>query len=120
MSSGAPGPRTWCLIGVRAVGFVLLVWSVPSVILAGVVIVVESVERSPVVAVSSLLRTEVLTEGARFALGLYLLLGGRWVVRLITRGLGVPGMCPRCGYDVRGLDTARCPECGARLTPATR
>jgi rubrerythrin len=27
------------------------------------------------------------------------------------------GMCPRCGYDLRGLNTARCPECGAKLRP---
>ena len=25
------------------------------------------------------------------------------------------GLCPRCGYDLRGLNTARCPECGAKL-----
>ena len=25
------------------------------------------------------------------------------------------GLCPRCGYDLRGLNAARCPECGARL-----
>ena len=27
------------------------------------------------------------------------------------------GLCPRCGYDLRGLNTARCPECGAKLRP---
>jgi hypothetical protein len=27
------------------------------------------------------------------------------------------GLCPRCGYDLRGLVTARCPECGAKLRP---
>lgn len=25
------------------------------------------------------------------------------------------GLCPHCGYDLRGLNTARCPECGAKL-----
>lgn len=31
-----------------------------------------------------------------------------------------PTACPKCGYDLRGLDHARCPECGAesqRLQP---
>jgi hypothetical protein len=27
------------------------------------------------------------------------------------------GLCPRCGYDLRGLNTARCPECGTPLRP---
>jgi hypothetical protein len=25
------------------------------------------------------------------------------------------GLCPQCGYDLRGLNASRCPECGARL-----
>ena len=25
-------------------------------------------------------------------------------------------MCPRCGYDMRGLTEARCPECGSVYT----
>ena len=25
------------------------------------------------------------------------------------------GLCPRCGYDLRGINTERCPECGTRL-----
>ena len=25
------------------------------------------------------------------------------------------GLCPNCGYDLRGIQTARCPECGTRL-----
>ena len=28
----------------------------------------------------------------------------------------VPPICPDCGYDLRGLQTFRCPECGARPT----
>ena len=27
------------------------------------------------------------------------------------------GLCPNCGYDLRGLNTARCPECGTKLRP---
>ena len=27
------------------------------------------------------------------------------------------GLCPNCGYDLRGLNTARCPECGIKLRP---
>lgn len=56
---------------------------------------------------------------AQLGLGLYLLFAGKWVIRRVLRGIGTPGLCPHCGYDVRGLDTARCPECGKRVTPIT-
>jgi len=37
------------------------------------------------------------------------------VDRLASRGVGaVP--CPDCGYDLTGLQEARCPECGSRFT----
>jgi hypothetical protein len=32
------------------------------------------------------------------------------------------GLCPKCGYDLRGSDAGMCPECGNtlnRVTPAT-
>lgn len=54
-----------------------------------------------------------------FVLGLYLFLGGRWVIGRITRGLSWPGggTCPKCGYDVSAVESARCPECGTKLPP---
>lgn len=44
-------------------------------------------------------------------LSVYALLDGRLVVRLLLRGLR-EGVCQHCGYDVSGLRSARCPECG--------
>ena len=32
----------------------------------------------------------------------------------------VPGLCGRCGYDLRGSDGATCPECGAGMGTPTR
>ena len=26
-----------------------------------------------------------------------------------------PGLCCRCGYDLRGIESIRCPECGANV-----
>ncbi len=52
----------------------------------------------------------------QFSLGLYMVLGGKRLARLLLRGLpGVPGICERCGYDIAGLEGGRCPECGAKL-----
>jgi hypothetical protein len=50
--------------------------------------------------------------------GLYFLFGGKWVIKVLFRGLGgKAGYCPHCDYDVRGIASDRCPECGKRLTP---
>ena len=42
--------------------------------------------------------------------------------RRIRRRRARGGLCPECGYDLRGGDGARCPECGAecvaKLTPS--
>jgi len=45
-------------------------------------------------------------------LALHLMLGGRWLIRRLLRGLD--GTCPACGHapPERGC---RCPECGFRV-----
>jgi hypothetical protein len=48
---------------------------------------------------------------ALFAIGLYLFLDGRWAIRRMLRGLD--GSCANCGYDLRGVAGAVCPECGS-------
>ena len=30
------------------------------------------------------------------------------------------GLCPNCGYDLRGINTERCPECGTRVRARPR
>jgi hypothetical protein len=53
---------------------------------------------------------------AQLAIAVYMLLGGKRLVRFLLRGLpGVPGLCERCGYDIAGLEGGRCPECGAKV-----
>ncbi len=49
----------------------------------------------------------------QFIFGLYLLLGGKWIVNLC-----IPSnrpYCPECGYDLSKATSANCPECGVKL-----
>ena len=56
----------------------------------------------------------------RLGLGLYLFLGGGWIVSRIFLGLE-EGRCPKCGYDMTGLDDgAVCPECGEQIAEPTK
>ena len=68
------------------------------------------------------------------------LMGGSWSVflGLVVAAISVPvaliagfssyrqtlelerhkvGLCPKCGYDLRGSTGIRCPECGMRIVP---
>ncbi|MEO0483171.1 MAG: hypothetical protein AAF138_06065 [Planctomycetota bacterium] len=54
---------------------------------------------------------------ALFAIGVYLLCFGRWVIGRVTRGIGVG--CGVCGYDLRGVKGDVCPECGSTNATST-
>lgn len=54
-----------------------------------------------------------------------------WVLFILSAGLaaylivkaprrGRPGFCSNCGYDLRGNDFGRCPECGTRFVVSGR
>lgn len=36
----------------------------------------------------------------------------------IDPNVGAPRPCPECGYDMRGVLSGRCPECGTGVTPS--
>src|SRR5262245_61134316 len=113
-------PRALCTIAVRFLGLVLAAWSLPTVgrvlhdtfqafcMGYGLSFLSPFVEyegdREPLGHIGSF---------AQLGLGLYLLLEGRWVIGRIVRGL--EGTCPRCGYDITGNQSGRCPECGTKL-----
>lgn len=56
---------------------------------------------------------------AQIALGCYFLFGGTLIIKVLFRGLGgSKGLCPHCDYDLRGIASSRCPECGKLIRPA--
>ena len=69
-------------------------------------------------SLSKLIWTSEFRLASRLILGLYLLLGGKWVFKVLFRGLGgQDGRCPHCSYDVRGITSNRCSECGKLIRP---
>ena len=95
-------------------------------------------------AIAAALKTVALAICAGGLMGIVLfcslgsLMGGGWSVflGLVVAAIGVPvaivagfssyrqtleterhrvGLCPRCGYDLRGSTGTRCPECGTRI-----
>jgi hypothetical protein len=56
---------------------------------------------------------QLLPPGAQLAFGIYLLVGGKWIVnRCIPSNRPY---CPECGYDLSNSRGAKCPECGVAL-----
>lgn len=51
---------------------------------------------------------------ALLGLGLYVLIGGGWVTRMICKPLSNASgrTCTECGYDMQRVRAPRCPECG--------
>ena len=59
-----------------------------------------------------------LSVGLQFLLGMYLLFGGRSVLRWCLRG--VDSCCLRCGYELEGVRGDKCPECGLEIPTRLR
>ncbi|MCC6659703.1 MAG: hypothetical protein IT437_02330 [Phycisphaerales bacterium] len=110
--------RAWCLMVLRTIGLVLLCLSLPG--LPDIVfspLYLENYAGGALVALQAFLSNNHLW---MLGLGLYFFFGGKWVARQITRGLAFPGMCPGCGYDIRGMEGGRCPECGVKIKASAR
>ncbi len=109
-------------IGVRALGLILVLLNLDSIGRLIATALHPLVYAGSVSLLAHLLdetyrNTPEFMRLALLALGLYLFLSGRWVIGRLTRGLSWPGggTCPKCGYDITGIDSARCPECGTKL-----
>jgi hypothetical protein len=109
--------KTWFRLVIKAIGILLIGLSLPGIGQALGFIVYLAIGDKP----SSLSRdTFWLLQGlyyagsvVQLALGLYLLLGGKWIVdRCIPSNRQY---CPDCGYDLSRSSSDRCAECGTLL-----
>jgi hypothetical protein len=110
-------PHAATLLLIRFVGLLVVVWRVPE-LFGGLRMIFQEGIRTWSSGTAFMGRYYLGEIGVllQVALGLYMLFGGKRLARLILRGLpGVPGLCHRCGYDISGLDSSRCPECGAKI-----
>ena len=63
--------------------------------------------------VDAWMMAELLQGLLQIGFGLYLLLGGRWIVHKV-----IPSnrpYCLECGYDLTLIESNRCPECGTEF-----
>jgi hypothetical protein len=110
-------PHAATLLVVRLIGLFIVAWRVPSLFASlGMILregVIDWVANFMFVGRANGYFLADIGELVQLALGLYMLFGGKRLARLILPG--VPGLCHRCGYDISGLDSSRCPECGAKI-----
>lgn len=105
-----------CRLLLRVIGVMLIGMSLPSALSSSIMLIFQKVPVAQVgfpmdVDTGVSLTAWVVRTYSQFAFGLYLLLGGKFFVNLCARGLG-PG-CTKCGYDLAGITSEECPECGA-------
>lgn len=119
--------KTWFRLVIKAIGILLVGFSIPQVITVPVELIVAYVSDgdwtlySPYTLGSSdisILEWLFTTASAlgpilQFTFGLYLLFGGKWLVNKV-----IPSSrpyCAECGYDLSKSNAAKCPECGVAV-----
>lgn len=104
--------RSWLGLAIRVVGLL-----VASTTLASVVSVWTSVwsnwHFTNGTGITILELTYALSSTIQFAVGLLLMAKGDVLAKRWLRDLN--SRCPTCLYDIRGLTSAVCPECGAPI-----
>lgn len=103
---------------VRVVGVVLLVWNLPRVYEAWSMW--GQVSRARALSSAGMVATKAVSDAWSGLVeaawppvaGVVLLLGAGVVARLVMLGLPGPGACASCGYDLTGVKSGKCPECG--------
>lgn len=102
----------WFRLLVRLAGIVLVGLALPGIAAAVAPLIYDSAAISIHVNVPYYLGN-LIAPVVQFALGLYLLLGGKWLMRHCLRGIDT--ICPYCAYDISAVASDTCPECGFRF-----
>ena len=115
--------KTWFRLVIKAIGILLVGLSLPSIVGSlGQIPYFFSVQSTTGMALtmSDWIWPQVfywLGSALQLALGLYLFLGGTWIVNKC-----IPSnrpYCPECGYDLSHNQlSSNCPECGVILPKA--
>lgn len=113
--------KTLCRLALRILGVYMICTGIPSLLMNTAYFAVQYSQYSSQVIVGwspsqqwLWMIPQALDWAARIAIGLYLVLGGNWIVNKI-----IPSnrpYCPECGYDLFHTPSlANCPECGVSL-----
>lgn len=107
----------WICVWARSVK-----WNIRTVRRTGIAVAVSFVSGAAVASIYLLIvESRPWQVPTLFAVLVY---GGVWIAASAVAwaephrtGVGGPRViCPKCSYDMRGLDQPRCPECGTRYT----
>lgn len=113
--------KTLFRLGLKFLGIILIVYSVPTVFRqAGDFLLTYYAPTNPNTTAFPRATQQwwggyvyMLEPVLRLIIGLYLLLGGAWIV-----DLAIPSnrpYCPECGFDLSKHRGAICPECGTHI-----
>lgn len=97
---------------IKAMGLFFTVWALPGLLRTLLAYTSNALQGAPA-NLEWWMVLEPIPALVQIAIGLYLFLGGEWIVnRCIPSNRPY---CPECGYDVSKAKSPRCPECGAAL-----
>lgn len=113
--------KTWFRLVLKAIGVLLIAWGLPNLVGDIVSYVVWRVQQVTAGMAYAGIEPEwlaillhLLESVIKVAIGLYLLLDGKWLLDKI-----IPSnrpYCPDCGYDLsESGNPAACSECGTKL-----
>ncbi len=104
--------KTWFRLVVKAIGLLVMSLSIGHIVNTFLAYLGEWIETGGVTWRAWML-SYGLGQSVAFLFGLYLFLGGEWVVNK-----AIPSnrpYCPECGYELAHHTSPKCPECGVAL-----
>lgn len=109
--------RAYFRLALKAVGVLLIGQNAPAIFERVAFYIEYNIQRQPLTATATYewleLALQIVGPTLGMVFGLYLLLGGERIVRLVMP-TATPH-CSECGYDLTGLLGEQCPECGAAI-----